>query len=111
MILLPKEIADTIPKLYEQEDKGEEAIVHVKLFDPCSGWTWFVTEYDPQEQICFGLVKGHETELGYFSIKELQEYSGPLRIGIERDIWFKPCSLKEVKQRLEGNSGCKSRRA
>lgn len=103
MELLPQELAQTLPKLYEQEEKGEEAIVHLKFFDPCSSWTWFVLEYDPVDQIFFGLVIGHEVELGYFSLKELQDYKGPLKIGIERDLWFKPCSLSNTKQRLEAH--------
>ena len=100
MNLLPPDIAQSIPKLYEQESKGEDAVIHVKLFDPCSNWTWYMTELDGQD-VCFGLVKGLETELGYFSSRDLQQYKGRLRIGIERDIWFKPCSLKDIRQRLE----------
>jgi len=100
MNLLPPDIAQSIPKLYEQENKGEEAIAHIKLFDPCSNWTWYVTEFDGVDEF-FGLVRGFETELGYFSLKELQEYEGPLGIGIERDIWFNPCSLKDIKRHLE----------
>ena len=99
MELLPKELADKLPKLYEQDGEKEQT-VHLKFFDPCSQWTWFVLEYDPVDQIFFGLVRGHEIELGYFTLKELQDYKGPLKIGIERDIWFKPRLLSEVKQSL-----------
>jgi hypothetical protein len=100
MKLLTEEIAQTIPKLYEQEHKGPDAIVWCKFFDPCSCWSWYVLEFDGVDTF-FGLVRGLETEFGYFSLKELQEYKGPLGIGIERDIWFNPCSLEDVKQRLE----------
>ena len=97
--LLPNEVAKSIPKLYEQEERGEDAIVHVKFFDPCSRWTWYATEFDGKD-IFFGLVSGHEVELGYFSLKELQEYQGPMRIGVERDLWFKPCPLRELRRQL-----------
>ena len=102
MNLLPKEIADTIPKLYAQEAKGEDAIVHAKFFDPCGSWSWFATEFDGEDTF-FGLVDGFELELGYFSLSELQSYKGPLHLGIERDLWFKPCTLKELKYQLERN--------
>ena len=102
MILLPSEIAATIPKLYEQEAKGEDVTVHVKFFDPCSQWSWYVTEFDGVDSF-FGLVVGHDTEFGYFSLAELQQYQGPLKIGIERDLFFKPCSLKIIKDRLGSN--------
>lgn len=75
MELLPKELAQTLPKLYGQEKNGEEAIVYLKFFDPCSYWTWFVLEYDGIDTF-FGLVRGHYVELGYFSLKELQDYRG-----------------------------------
>ena len=76
MKLLPPDIAQTIPKLYEQEHKGSDATVYVKFFDPCSQWTWYVTEFDGVDTF-FGLVKGFEIELGNFSLKELQEYKAP----------------------------------
>ena len=97
MKLLPPDIAQSIPKLYEQEHKGLDATVLVKFFDPCSNWTWYATEYDGVDTF-FGLVKGFEIELGNFSLKELQEYKGPLGLGIERDLWFKPSTLREIGQ-------------
>ena len=63
--LLPDELARTIPRLYATENEPDP-IVHVKLFTPDSGWTWFITEFDPEDRRCFGLVYGHERELGYF---------------------------------------------
>jgi len=99
MELLPEELAKTIPKLYDQDNKGDDAIVYFKLFDPCSYWTWYVLEYDGVDTF-FGLVRGHYVELGYFSLKELQDCRGPLGIGIERDLWFKPCPLKDIKTKM-----------
>lgn len=99
MELLPEEIAKTLPKLYEQEKNGDDAIVHLKFFDPCSYWTWYVLEYDGADTF-FGLVRGHYVELGYFSLKELQECHGSLGIGIERDLYFKPTPLKEIRTEL-----------
>lgn len=96
MELLTKELEGKLPKLYEQENKGDEAMVHMKFFDPCSNWTWFVTEFDGVDTF-FGLVIGHETEFGYFSLKELQDCKGPLGLGIERDLYFNPMPLKELK--------------
>ena len=43
-MFITKEIADRIPKLYAQDGKGDEAIVHVKWFCPWSQWSWFATE-------------------------------------------------------------------
>ena len=47
MKLLTKEIRKNLPKLYAQDGKGDEAIVHVKFFTPWSNWTWYATEGEP----------------------------------------------------------------
>jgi hypothetical protein len=99
MQLMTEDEAESIPALYQQENSGDEAKVYMKFFDPCSNWTWYVMEFDGVDSF-FGLVVGHETEFGYFSLRELQSYEGPLKIGIERDIWFKPCPLREVQKQL-----------
>ncbi len=95
MELLPSGIAKNLPKLYTQESKGNNAIAYVKFFDPCSNWTWYVLEYDGDDTF-FGLVKGHETEMGYFSKGELEAYRNMLGLGIERDVDFKPVVLRHI---------------
>ncbi len=97
MKLLTKEILKKVPPLYAQEKKGNDAIVYAKFFDPCGSWTWFMTEYNPETGIAFGLVKGLDTELGYFSIPELEAYQGRFGLGIERDLYFAPKTLAEIK--------------
>ena len=86
------------PRLYAQENKGEEAIVYVKLFDPCGSWTWYITEYDPAQKQAFGLVDDHEAEYGYIDLTELSEVRGAAGIGIEIDMHFSPRPLKEVRE-------------
>lgn len=46
----------------------------------------------------FGLVIGHETELGYFSLDELSTVKNRMGLGIERDLHWKPMTLREIKQ-------------
>jgi hypothetical protein len=88
MKLLTKEILAKIPKLYANDGKKPEDVkVIVKFFHPASSWTWFGTEYDPEERLFFGLVQGQEEELGYFSLDELESIN-VRGLGIERDKWF-----------------------
>jgi hypothetical protein len=47
------------------------------------------------------LVNGIELELGYFSLKELQQTCGPLGLPIERDVHFEPKTLKELMEMHE----------
>lgn len=95
MQLLTKAIQATLPQLYTTE-KEADPIVRVKFFDPCSAWTWYATEFDPEEGRFFGLVIGHERELGYFLLSELESGRGRLGLGIERDLHFTPCPLSEI---------------
>ena len=97
MKLLSEDIAKTLPKLYEQDNKGDDAVAYVKFFDPCSQWTWYAMEFDGVDTF-FGLVDGFEEELGYFSLAELQSVRGKLGLPIERDRYFKPCRLSEVRK-------------
>ena len=95
MKLINNEIIKKIPKLYEQDGKGLDAIAYIKFFTPDSNWSWYVTEFDGKD-IFFGLVDGFEKELGYFSLAELEGVKGPLGLKIERDLYFKPTKLKDL---------------
>ena len=95
MKLITEEIRRNLPKLYEQDGKGLDAIAYVKFFTPDSNWTWYATEFDGID-LFFGLVCGFEKELGYFSLSELQNVTGPLGLKIERDLYFKPMKLKDL---------------
>jgi hypothetical protein len=95
MKLLTQEIRKKLPPLYSQEDKGGKAIVYLKIFTPDSSYTYYATEYDGEDTF-FGLVDGHEKELGYFSLKELESVRGPLGLPIERDLYWQPKMLEEI---------------
>lgn len=94
MKLLTEEIKQMLPKLYEQDGKGMEAIAYVHFFDTLSYWHWFGSEgqAEGEDFIFFGLVKGHDNELGYFSLNELES----LGERIERDLYFTPTPLSEL---------------
>jgi hypothetical protein len=89
MKLLTKEIESMFKKVGYQ-DGVEDPVVVAKFFTPWSNWTWFATEYDPESRLFFGMVHGHEEELGYFSLDELASVKGPFGLGIERDTSFDP---------------------
>lgn len=95
MKLMTKAILKQIPPLYAQENV-EDPIVYVKFFTPDAQWTWFATEYRPEEHLFFGLTVSPmepDGELGYFSLDELETVRGPLGLPIERDTSFRPKPL------------------
>jgi hypothetical protein len=97
-ILIPLELLIVIPDLYETEEISDP-ICHIKLFTPDSNWTWYVIEFSKEDsKTCFGFVQGMESELGYFSLDELELLRGSLGLPIERDLSFKPTLLSKIKR-------------
>jgi hypothetical protein len=98
MKLLTAAIRAKLPKIKAQETVSDP-IVHVKFFAPWSGWTWYITEgeRDGDDFRMFGLVEGLETELGYVMLSELESIRGPMYLKIERDLYWSPRPLSQVK--------------
>jgi len=71
------------------QESSKDPIIIAKLFNPVGAATWYLTEYDPQNQIAFGYVTGlaHD-EWGYVWIPELEDIQLPMGMTIERDIYF-----------------------
>ena len=87
------ELVETMPKTYEQDGKGDEAVVYLHYFT--GQWDWYVTERDvePAQHQAFGLACGWNDELGYISIVEI------IRHGAEIDLHWTPKTLAEIKEK------------
>ena len=95
--LLPLSIIKNIPNLYETENQKDK-ICYVKLFLPNSNWTWYIIEINKQDNnTCFGFVDGLEQELGYFTIKELENLRGQFGLKVELDSSFTPTQLSKIR--------------
>jgi len=98
--LMTKELGDTIPALYANENAPDydAVLAPAKLFSPYSGWCWYVTEWDRESGLCFGLVEGFDTELGYFSLDELAEVTvfGGVP-AVERDLYWQTMTIGEIR--------------
>lgn len=97
MMLMTKELRAALPPLSSTEHESDP-IARVKFFTPWSDWTWFGLEFDGEDTF-FGLVDGFESELGYFSLTELEEARGPCGLRIERDLYFQPTPLSELQSK------------
>jgi len=92
------ELATTItnmPKTYDQDDKGDDAIVHLHYFYGSADW--WITEKDcePEQHQAFGFVNlgdPQNAELAYISLVELGSVPG-----VEIDLYWTPKTLGEVK--------------
>lgn len=92
------------PPLYGNEGKEGSPLVCMKLFNPSGVGTWYITEFsrvapDGCENLAFGLCDLGDPELGYVSIEELSNFKGPMGIGIEIDMHFKPITLAELREK------------
>ena len=98
MKLMTKAILKALPPLYGTDNVPTmDKVIVVKYFDPCGSWTWYGVEYDPETKTFFGLVDGLDKEWGYFSLTELESVKGLLGLGIERDLYFEPVKVSELK--------------
>lgn len=101
MKLLTKEIEKRLEShpLYSQDNKGDDAVVIAKFFNPFGAGTWWVLEGEKREDgdwLFFGLAEIWEREYGYFTLSELESLRLPFGLTIERDINFKPCKVSEI---------------
>lgn len=88
-----------MPKTYDQDGKGMEAIAYLHYFR--GGMDWYITEKDmgdpadpddTRQHQAFGMADiGYGPSLGYISIQELIEN------GVELDLHFTPTPLKELR--------------
>ncbi len=96
--LIPEILLSEIPDLYETEYISNP-MCYIKLFTPDSSWSWYIMEYSKSDKkTCFGYVQGLDSELGFFTLEELEIVHGPLGLAIERDTQFKPTPFAKIKE-------------
>ena len=100
--LMTKELGEKIPALRANENAADldAVLAPAKLFSPYNGWRWYITEWDAETGLCFGLVEGFETEWGYYDLTELAEVTvfGGIP-AIERDLYWTPKTIGEIRGR------------
>lgn len=86
-------IFNTMPRTYDTESDGEEAVAYLHYFK--NGIHWYITERDMEieQQQAFGLAVMHmdAPELGYISLIELMANN------VELDFYWTPTKLNEIK--------------
>ena len=102
MKLLTKEIKETIPALYSQDDVADPLCV-LKIFSPDAGWTWYIVEGSKQEDgdwLFFAKVISPmcpDGEFGYVLLSQLEQVKGSLGLPVERDLYFTTKKINECK--------------
>ncbi|HEY5529993.1 MAG TPA: DUF2958 domain-containing protein [Thermoleophilia bacterium] len=101
MKLRTKTLEKQLPQLRSQEPV-DDPMVRAHFFDPTGPANWYITEGSPEgdDFVMFGLCDmglGFP-ELGYASMNELQSVKTRLGLGVERDLYWTPKPLSEIKR-------------
>jgi hypothetical protein len=101
MELFTKEIIEKAKAQYPLGSDMEKQMVVAKFFNPTGAGSWYLMNTDPEdEDYCWGIVDLLEIEVGSFPKSELENFRGPLDLGIERDLYFEPVNVKELWEKL-----------
>lgn len=96
--------------LYSQAETPDP-LVPVTLGDPLGSGVWHLVEYDPQDNLAFGLVTGLGfDELGNIDIREVEELGHPLMPWLSRIVMTvhdPPKLLSVVQEEFRNRASCK----
>ncbi len=90
---------EAMPKTYETDGKGNEAIATLHYFN--GGSDWYILEKDMEEEqlqaFGFTCLNGDKqnAEIGYINIEKL------IRCGVELDLYYTPETLGDIKNRFK----------
>ena len=100
MMLMTKELEKEFNnyRLGSQDEKGMDAKVVVKYFNPCGAGTWLITEGEKQDNgdwLLFGYCNLFEWEWGYVMLSELESVRLPFGLTIERELYVTGKTVKD----------------
>lgn len=103
MEILPPELRVQIPGLGATANE-EDPIVWAKLFNPLSGWQWYLIEVQELaiDAICCVYEVGWDEQRTYFNLSDLDVHAVEVGEPNQWDTAFTPCRLSEVKARNGG---------
>ena len=88
------ELFTTMPKTYETDGQGDDAIVHLHYFNGSQDWYIIERDMEDEQYQAFGMADigfGLSSSGGYISLIELMECN------IELDLHWTPKTKREVK--------------
>lgn len=99
MQLMTKQLQAEFAKHGDQDIPNP--LIVAKYFNPVGSATWYAISYDKPTNTIFCYCTGMDyDELGYTSLDELEEIDTGCGIGIERDLYFTPLHLDDIKKRI-----------
>lgn len=90
--------SDRLPRPADVDTSDPELVARVRLFNPGGAGTWWIAAYDPETRVAFGAAELVEREMGDIWMPELVEYRGPFGLPIERDLYYEPATLGQIRR-------------
>lgn len=95
--LLTQKLRKQLPPL-ESQQSVEDPLVVCSFFLPDAPWHWYPLEFDGDDTFFGWVMTMFGQELGTFYLSDLQRTRGFLGLPVERDRFFTPRPLSEVKK-------------
>lgn len=99
MKLLTKELLRKLPPLGSQRDNPDPVAV-VKFFFPWGSDSWYGVEFNNIDRF-YGYVARDYPCMGEFLLSELTDAKVPWGLTIERDMYFRPTRVSELRKKHE----------
>ena len=99
MKLLTQALKKILAREWDRPDEDKTNMAYAKFFNPGGVGTWYVMEMDPATDTFYGYAHIHEWEFGYFSLAELTSFRNRLGLPLERDLYFEPTHIDEIKKK------------
>lgn len=85
----------TMPKTYEQDGKGAQAVVVLHYFTAGADWWILEKDMEQEQHQAFGIADiGYGPEMGYISLPEI------LAAGAEIDLHWQPITREEMDKKM-----------
>jgi hypothetical protein len=106
MKLITKELRKRIPPLYSKKRLKIQLFMQSTSLQTLIGlgMFWSLTVKIHSSVVLMDCI----LEIGYFSLSELEKIRGPLGLKVERDLYWKPKPLSEVKKEVIARQGEKN---
>lgn len=95
----PHTLREKVPRLGTTID-DPDPMLWARLFNPLSGWSWYLIEMEPlgQDAILYVYEVGWDEQITYFNASDLDLHAAQIGVENQLDERFAPCRLSQLKQ-------------
>lgn len=91
---LSRELSEMLSSAPFENSPNSTALA--RFYDPEGDSSWYACSYDPHSRVFIGAFVSDEKEYCTFTLKDLEDISGPFGIEIQIDSQFSPTPLRAL---------------